>query len=289
MSETLNIPIIFVHFGNSWYLEPVLRQAKKLNQDVYLLTDQNVKYDGIQVVDINKYMDGVDDFTSVYKHMSSNGYWIEHLCIVRWKIILNFLQQTENKAFAYLDSDILVFDDLTKVFSDRITKNDVGILLPDNQREFQWSSSAHSSYMTIEGLKKVWSFMLEQYTDKDKRKRLRKKYTYHLKNKKPGGICDMTLFYLYAQENDIDNLLQVKDGTVFDDNINSANNLVPDEYVTRQEKLFPFSEAAITIKDFAMKDGKPVVKNLLSEEDVVFNTLHFQGAGGAKELIKKLA
>jgi len=32
----------------------------------------------------------------------------------------------------------------------------------------------------------------------------------------------------------------------------------------------------------------PVIKNIITGENVVFNTLHFQSAGGAKELIRKL-
>ena len=158
--------------------------------------------------------------------------------------------------------------------------------LPKHQPEYRWSASAHTSYMTVQGLEELWDFMKAQYTEKDGRKRLRRKNAYHIKNKQPGGICDMTLLYLYAQENDATCLTSCYEGTTFDHNINTSENQEREEYEMTEKDIGLGRK--IKVKNFRMVDEMPVVKNIITGEDVVFNSLHFQSAGGAKELIRKL-
>ena len=282
----LKLPIVFIHFGPAWYMKAVLKQATKFHDTVYLITDQDVKYDGVEVVQAKDYSEGVQEFTDVYKHMSTNAAWVEHICIVRWKMLLDLMKEKGHVAAIYLDSDVLIFDNLNETISKRIKHRPFGLSIPSHQPEFRWSASAHTSYITVAELEKLWEFMKAQYTEKEGRKRLRRKHAHHIKNKLAGGICDMTLLYLYAQDNELECLTRNFEGTTFDHNINVAENQEKDEYQMREEKIG--LGRTIRIKDFQMVDGKPVVKNIITGEDVVFNSLHFQSAGGAKELIAKL-
>jgi len=77
----MNLPIVFIHFGAAWYLEPVLKQARKFHDTVYLITDQKVKYEGIEVVQSEDYSEGVQEFTDTYTHMSTNSAWVEHIAL----------------------------------------------------------------------------------------------------------------------------------------------------------------------------------------------------------------
>lgn len=282
----MNLPIVFIHFGEAWYLKPVLKQARKFHDTVYLITDQNVQYEGIQVVNHIDFSEGVQEFTKVYKHMSTNSAWVEHICIVRWKMMLNLLKEKGHEAAIYLDSDVLIFDNLNETISKRIKDCPIGLSLPKYQPEFRWSASAHTSYITTQELEKLWEFMKAQYTQKEERKRLKRKHAHHIKNNQSGGVCDMTLLYLYSQENKVNCLTSCYEGTTFDHNINVAENEEREEYKMREEDIGLGRK--IRIKDFEIKNGKPVVHNVITGKDVVFNSLHFQSAGGAKELIRKL-
>ena len=283
----MNLPIVFIHFGAAWYLEPVLKQARKFHDTVYLITDQNVKYEGIEVVQSEDYSEGVQEFTDVYKHMSTNSAWVEHICIVRWKMMLNLLKEKGHMGEVYLDSDVLIFKNLNENISSRIKHKPIGMSVPTHQPEYRWSCSAHTSYMTVAELEKLWEFMKAQYTEKVGRKRLKRKHAHHIKNNQPGGICDMTLLYLYAQENDVECMTSVFDGSTFDHNINVAENQEREEYEMVEKDIGLGHK--IKVKNYKIVDGMPVVKNIVTGEDIVFNSLHFQSAGGAKELIRKLA
>ena len=70
-----NLPIIIVHTGDSFYLEPALRQARKFNPNnpIYLISDESTNhYDFIEHVNITDYMSSAEKLAEVYVHMSIN-------------------------------------------------------------------------------------------------------------------------------------------------------------------------------------------------------------------------
>lgn len=282
----MNLPIVFVHFGDAWYLKPVLKQALKFHNTVYLITDIKKSFEGVEVIDHKTCMDGVQEFTDVYKHMSTNAKWVEHICIIRWKMMLNLLKQKNHDCAIYLDSDVLIFKNLNDDIAARLEGAPIGFSIPKNQPEYRWSCSAHTSYMTTAELEKLWNFMKTQYIDKESRKRLKRKHAYHIKNNKPGGVCDMTLLYLYAQENNVNNMTSVFNDSTYDHNINVSENMEVDEY--EMSKIDIGLNRSIEVKNYSIVDGIPHVNNVIKNKVVAFNSLHFQSASGTKELIRKI-
>src|SRR4051812_6632114 len=108
----MGIPIIFVHKGDSFYLNFSLPQAHLSNpgSPIYLITDtKERKYDFVNYVDIADYHKKADQFEKIYRHMSTNHYENELFCFQRWFVIEEFCKKNAISGFLYIDSDILLF------------------------------------------------------------------------------------------------------------------------------------------------------------------------------------
>ncbi|MBP2660315.1 MAG: hypothetical protein H6Q69_3347, partial [Firmicutes bacterium] len=72
----MSIPIVFMHYGDSEYLQYSLLQAKKSNKDsdiILIGDDSNNKYSFVKHANINDSQSG-QDFAKIYQHMSFNDY-----------------------------------------------------------------------------------------------------------------------------------------------------------------------------------------------------------------------
>jgi hypothetical protein len=103
------------------------------------------------------------------------------------------------------------------------------------------------------------------------------KWDWHRTTGTAGGVCDMTMLYLWAQNrNDVVNFASPLGGGVFDYNINSAENTQSGEYETWLGK-----------KKIVFRDGKPYGRRCEDGAIVRFRSLHFQGA--AKSQMERYA
>ncbi|HWY33941.1 MAG TPA: hypothetical protein VNX68_04800, partial [Nitrosopumilaceae archaeon] len=107
-------------------------------------------------------------------------------------------------------------------------------------------------------------FIVKLYAEPEYMERLEKKYQYHLTNKLPGGVCDMTAFWEYQKDypNCAKDLNNIEEGQVFDDNINEGDG---------------FEMEDGKIKRIEMKNGFPFGTLTGTGKQIKFNTLHFQG------------
>jgi len=172
------------------------------------------------------------------------------------------------------DSDLMIYANLYEDIS--LYKNYLACFCSTHYQEnFRWSASGHISFWTLEGIKKFCAFIEEYYTT-DKINILFQKVNYHNSNNVPGGICDMTLLYLFYLENKdhIKNLLIVDNDHAFDDNINVSENYYKDEYEFNLTKK---------VKNIKFINKKPYCNNLILNKDINFKVLHFQN--GAKNII----
>lgn len=272
------IPVVFVHYGPvPDYLKLSIAQAAKHNEAILISDQESVQVDA-KVVQIGPLRGEVDQFEKVYHHLSKNPQEFELRCFTRWGLIKAMMEQYGVKTVFYCDSDVLLYTNVDQFFPSDV---EVSYSLPEDQPEFRWSASAHVSIFSYEKLKALWNFMLNTYVHKTETYRqLKNKYKHHLATQSPGGVCDMTLLYLFAQKNDVLPICKVVDGMTFDHNINSSENLLKSEYEMRQV-AGPYGP--MTIKDVKFSDGFPYCLNLDKDQNVKFNSLHFQG--GAKSLM----
>ena len=92
------VPVIFIHKGSEdGYLEYAIRQAKKNDNEVYLLGgEETKKYEPLldEFHMIDEYTLTSDAFTKVYEPLSTLGPF-ETFCFQRWFILYDFMKEPE--------------------------------------------------------------------------------------------------------------------------------------------------------------------------------------------------
>jgi hypothetical protein len=172
----------------------------------------------------------------------------------------------------HLDSDCILLDHVDTLFRENVT----AYLCP----RLEWDDPARmagsvaSSSLTIPFLDAFIQLCRDIYVTKTKFHLIQPKIQYHKDHGKPGGICDMTLYYLLSKELPIHNLLnRQEDGSTYDDNINDTLGFDgPKTFLLRDG-----------IKDLSIVDSK-VYARLVSGGVVKLNNLHFQGNNGKKNI-----
>ena len=271
------LPKFFFHTGNPPYLKHILEQAHKKNNHVVLLGDETNKNLRGEHTMFTEYLYDIETFKRSYRHMSTNSQQFEVICFIRWFVLRNFMVRNNIEACFYADSDIMIYGDLTKEWS-KFKENNCAFMMPDEQTPYSWSASGHNSFWTQEALIEFCDFLNDAYCTETTFTKLADKWNFHIQNNKPGGICDMTLFWLYYQDKGGENigiLSKVSEGSTFDDNIVSSENRYKDEYRMKEG-----------LKELDFREDVPYGYNLREDQWVRFNTLHYSGAG-TKHLIGK--
>ncbi|GAB3256908.1 hypothetical protein GCM10027347_19010 [Larkinella harenae] len=278
------IPIVFIHSGYHPYLEYSLRQARLANPEstVFLLGDDAnksrfpfVTHDPLSGLNPDKSA----LFAQLYVHRSTNPYWYELLCFLRWFYTLAFLEKQQLDEVFVMDSDVMLFKNLSHYhpWKNRHNGQLAAYCIPDYQTAgtYSYLASAHCSFWTRTAIAEFCQYLLHTYSSSERQLRLDEKWQYHQKFDPVGGISDMALLYLYAVDHPgrVINLLQpVREAglpfsSVFDNNINSPINLADQE----------FEEDKWGGKKIQWTPPYYVGTNRLLKEKCIFNSLHFQG------------
>ncbi|EOR93973.1 hypothetical protein ADIARSV_2807 [Arcticibacter svalbardensis MN12-7] len=261
-----DIPLIFVHKGNSSYLKPVLAHNYAFNKvaDIYLLGDeQNGKIPFVKHEMMEQYSATADKFAKIYEHMSSNPYQFELGCFQRWFIINEFVKQKGIEHFLYLDSDVMLFCNVKEVFN-HFLPYDFTI------------SQAHSPHITLfnsASLDRFCNYITELYSKPEYIARFKLSYQEFKDANRLGGICDMFAFSLYQQDvsDHVKEISEPSGAYYFDSNINESDGF----------------EMKAGLKKVYWKNNLPYAKTTGGESYVQLYALHFQGA--AKSQVSRYA
>lgn len=279
------IPVVFIHRGGQEYLSIALEQAA-IRNGVVLLGDNDTLWRNYDPID--DLLAGARDFDQAYVHMSTNPEPFERFCFHRWFALAEWMRKMRAERVFYCDSDVMLYCDVTE-WAESVGNPDVSLQIPKHQPDYRWGVSAHVSLWTLGALEKFCDFVLMIY--QSGLAKLEEKWRWHEETGRPGGICDMTLLYLWNQchmslsARRILNNAMVIDGTTFDHNINVAENYELDEY-----KLVGPGLRKSLLQQMEEADGYPAGTvwgwNEKLGESIRFNALHFQG-GPTKELMKE--
>jgi hypothetical protein len=266
--------IVFIHNGNSWYLPYALNQATSVNghSDVVLIGNCNV-HEKFHFVALESLANrNSDTFRSRYHHMSDNKHEFELFCWLRWFFLLEYMRTEHVQSVLHLDSDVLLcssVDEIERNYSN--TTADCAFLIPkQDHNSFMWCATGHISFWTIDLLEQFCAFCLNSLWQSEYQELYEQKWNWHLTNREPGGICDMTTLYLFWREREarITNLAMNHNGNVFDMLISSGFNYCEDEYVTGSGK-----------KEIRFINRQPhLLRNDGTRNPVRVHALHFQGA-----------
>lgn len=270
----MEINIVFIHKGNSWYIPYALHQAAFSNPsaNIAFIGDQ-VKSSWDRNISIKDF-ESVDsaNFSQIYQHRSNNCRGFETFCWLRWFYLRDYMRRNSLNHAWYFDTDVLVYGSL-KTTQSRFKSGEYkcGFLIPEQELStFTWAASGHSSYWEIGALESFCEFILLSFASKKYIALYNSKYEYYLSANKTGGVCDMTSLYLFWEEypNIVLNLSQVYKSSVFDLGIASSDGFYSKEYVVKGG-----------IKSLSFDRGIPILYRFAeSRETVEALTLHFQGA-----------
>ena len=277
------IPIVMVHGGKvrpgapEDFLITTLKQVHQWNDWVVLLGGPRVKdYASKAQVGyydyFTDYYAGIQDFIdNYYVQLSHYSRPYDIAVMERYFVLRDFMLANNIEMVCNLDSDVMVYCDLTEEVR-RFPSDMYGAYcIPLKQFKYRLSASAHTAFFSKTGIVKLCDFIATSYTDPERFAILQEKWDWHVREKKGGGVCDMTHLYLFSQEypTKVHNLTGGISGDgVFEHNINVAENGLPGAFRMSGRR-----------KELVWKKGCPYGFSTKLGMLVRFNTLHLQGPG----------
>ncbi len=274
MSEK-DIDCLIIHTGYQPYLKYNLEITSKYN-NVYLIGDDSVRFlendnENITFIDIKIFQKSkkIELYKNNFINYSSNSFEFEWFCFERVLLIESFIKKFNLERIFYLDSDNVM---LTGINNFNFT-NSSAYIIPTNQEQFGMAGSIHAGLIDLEFCSKFSQLYEDIYINKSKFNLIESKINYHKSNNIPGGICDMTLYFLMYKQNLIkpQNLLEP-----FYDKKN-------EEYIFMNN--YNYSDGYFGKNNFEMKKGKiriyrnNLVYDIVNNKKVKIANIHFQGAG----------
>lgn len=265
------LPVVITHRGNQEYFQLVVRQALSYNERVILIGDEsNENTPGVEYYPEREfYASAVEFFERRYIHMHSGPLNRERACFTRWLLIDEMARRLDFPVVFTCDSDLMLYTNVSA--AEPLGMYDMACSVPTFQPEFRWSASGHVSYWRRDVLTKFCGFINYTYTNPEAFQHLKSKWVWHQETNKLGGICDMTLLWLFIQNESgvyIDLATPVR-GTVFDHNFNEGGRY----------------RMARGVKEIEWRDDQPYGYDWETSSWVRFNAIHFQGV--AKKVLKQ--
>jgi hypothetical protein len=116
MGNNAFLNIVFFHQGFSPYLPFALHQARVSNPDarIVLLGDEGNRMRGLDYEHrpVPPTSARRSEFAKIYRHFHPGNLEDERRCIERWLALADFLERETLSEFLFLDSDMLLFQDL---------------------------------------------------------------------------------------------------------------------------------------------------------------------------------
>ena len=279
----MTIPIVIFHTrGNQAYFQSCVNNNAK-NNIVYLIGDDSNKFTFINNPNVHFYhindlvTEEAKQFEACFTNYSSNDHNYEMYCYLRIFYLKTFIEKTGKQWVFHIDSDCIILGDINNIFSEPLS---ISYSIQNMKNKFHMVGSVHNALINLEFCNTFIKLCFDIYQNKSKFELINKKLEWHKQNNVPGGICDMTLYYLLHSEkllhSVIDLNLPIKvnnEEFIFDHNISdSYGYLGEDTYekldgikvICRQENNFFFKN----------KQGMPI--RTIS--------IHFQGS--AKRILE---
>jgi len=268
-----NINVCIIHIGYKKYLEENIKITSKTNK-IYLIGDQSIKclekYENIEYVDINKYLENekIHFYKSKFENYSSNSKDFEWFCICRIFIIQLFLQKYNLKHIFHIDSDCILCNNINNY----PFKQNIAYCINKNyENKYRMSNSIHSSLLNNKFCIEFEKLYNDLYVNKTKMYLLEDKINYHKNNE--GGICDMTLYYLLQNKKfiEVDNLLEIRNYK--NKKITFMNTLYSNESSKNKEQYLKENNI---IKIYIIEENKYIYDKINKEYIKLWN-IHYQG------------
>jgi hypothetical protein len=228
----MSIPIVIFHTGgNQDYFKNCVEVSSKNNQ-VYLIGDDSNKdsFSGnsnVRFFHMNELeSEEADEFKRCFVNYSGNGHDYEMYCFLRVFYLKALLIKTGLSWVFHTDSDCVTLVDINKIFPE---PKRIAYSIQKVANKFHMVGSIHNSLLNVDFCDKFVQLCFDIYKTGTKFGLIDSKLQWHRQNGIPGGICDMTIYYLLFSEKLLDNVMDLNipmlvngDLSVFDHNISDS-------------------------------------------------------------------
>lgn len=274
------IKVAIVHVGYKNYLEENIKITSKTNK-VILIGDESVRKLGefynVEFILIDKYIkNNTNKYKKYFTNYSSNNSDFEFICFLRVFILHDIMKEYNIEKIFHIDSDNILLKDINDYPFDKDASYVVNY---SDDKPYHMAHSIHCSLITHKFCEVFKQLYLDIYDNKTKLNLIKGKINYHKNNNIPGGICDMTLYYLIEKYNmlSVQNLSEPviinNKKYVFINNYNTAEG-----YLSMNQYKLDNKRIDI-IKDTNNIDNT-IYDEINNETYVIFN-IHFQGIAKA--------
>lgn len=271
-------PTVFViHSGKHPYLEHAIYHSMKHGNKTILIGDNRLLASTVdEYIDYETDLKKYTEFSSNYQHLSSNAEIFEKFCFKRFFLLEKVIQEKEIEHFWMIDSDVILTENLSEITNSILNVHQCNVALSiqnDQEINYRWSASPHTSLWTRESLSSFTEYLALAYKN-DVLKLLHKKYWHHLSNGIGGGICDMTLLYLWQRDlSTVFNLASahLNGYKLYDHRISDSGNF----FENGEEFQTDLIENNL-LKKIIFDDGSYYCINKLGQK-IGIGSLHFQG------------
>ena len=266
------IPVIVAHYGNHYYLKYVINIAAK-NNFVFLLGDES----NVSAVDnkksfhlsMSEYNSTALDFKSYFKNYSNYNDYYAWFISARVFMANQFLKKYDLPYCFFIDSDNFILLNVSEYPFDR-TKS-FYTLLSDFDNPYRMAAQIGNAFMTQECMDEFEKLCYEIYNDVNNGFSLIKpKIDYHNNGNNPGGICEMTLFYLLSKRIPFINIFEIKDNKIFDHHPGTAEYLNDRYYFKMQSNKQSHNQ----MKEMIIKNNGIYILDKYNNE-IKLNNIHF--------------
>lgn len=276
-----DIPVVIIHRTYKDYLKTNLEITGTKNK-IYLIGDKSISHldiiKNVTFIDISKYEDKplIKKAKNKFINYSSNSKMFEWVCFERVFILKYFIEEFNLKKVFHIDSDNI----LLSCINDYNFEKNIAYCINTNFHKYRMSNSIHCGLLNIQFCDEFIRLYKDIYINKSRFNLIEDKISYHTNkngNFERGGICDMTLYYILANEKiiDVQNLLNIKNNTVFINNINNGEG---------EDSKTQFKTNENGILDINItKNGECFVYDKIHNQKVKLHNIHFQG--GAKRIL----
>jgi hypothetical protein len=296
-NKKLSSVVFVVHNGTNKYLSSVISAATSSFHKVYYIGDQNISNnlllkDQIIRPNLNK-ISFLKEFTKVWKHQSIDEIKWSLDCFRRHFFVLEAASRLKLSDFWIIDSDFILLENLDNLSISLKQRGFEGALsTPKYKHKYYMASAPHCSFWNVNSLKEFILFTIDQY--KNNSKILMKKYSYHKDKGLEGGVCDMTLLYLWKNKTNrkiYNSVNLITSNLLIDHNINFSSDFHELDYYSEsinknilKKNLHFIMEYFLGVKKVRKDKSYFYAVRADGSKTKVFG-LHFQG--GAKIFIER--
>ena len=199
----MSIPIVIFHIGGQpEYFKRCVTTSSQ-NNTVYIIGDDCNKdtfIDNKNVVFFHiddLYSSDIDTFKSCFVNYSGNSHNYEMNCFLRVFYVKSLFEKTGHEWMFHTDSDCAILESVDNTFEN--TKN-TAYSICKNDNPFYMAASIHNALLNIHFCNTFIDLCFDVYKTKTKFDLIDAKIQWHKNTGIPGGICDMTFYYLLYSE-----------------------------------------------------------------------------------------